>query len=231
MTPSFGRDNRVYAVGIKGSPHGRIVALDLKNPSGGFASASVVVPDGQGVIQGYAAMQHRLYVDYLQGGPSEIQMFGLDGSAIGPLGAMPISSVDIGARLSGDAILFGSQSYTRAFAWFRFDPSLDSARPVALKLSDAPSFAVNGGLPGAVAVREFAVSKDGTNVPVTIVYRADTKLDGKNPTLLTAYGGYEVSLTPRFSRFTAIWLAHGGVFAEANLRGGGEFGDEWHQGR
>ena len=226
---SFGRDNRVYAVGIKGSPHGRIVALDLKNPSGGFASADVVVPDGQGVIQGYAAMGHRLYVDYLQGGPSEIQMFGLDGSAIGPLGAMPISSVDIGARLSGDAILFGSQSYTRAFAWYRFDPSVDSAKPVALKLSDPPSFAVNGGLPGAVAVREFAVSKDGTNVPVTIVYRADTKLDGKNPTLLTAYGGYEVSLTPRFSRFTALWLAHGGVFAEANLRGGGEFGDEWHK--
>jgi prolyl oligopeptidase len=227
--PRFGRDNRVYAVGIKGSPHGRIVALDLKDASGGFAAATVVVPDGQGVIQGYLPMQHRLYVDYLQGGPSEIQMFGLDGSAIGPLGAMPIASVDIGARLAGDAILFGSESYTRAFSWFRYDPSVDAAKPVALKLSDPPSFAVNGGLPGAEAVREFAISKDGTNVPVTIVSRTGTKLDGKNPTILTAYGGYELSVTPHFSRFTAIWLAHGGVFAEANLRGGGEFGDDWHK--
>ena len=225
----FGRDDRLYAVGIKGSPRGRIAALDLKNPGGGFASATLVVPEGQGAIQGYAPMQHRLYVDYLQGGPSEIQMFGLDGSAIGPLGAMPIASVDIGARLSGDAILFGSESYTRAFSWFRFDPGVDGGKPVALKLSDPPSYAVNGGMPGAEAVREFAISKDGTNVPVTIVYRSGTRLDGKNPAILTAYGGYEVSITPHFSRFTALWLAHGGVFAEANLRGGGEFGDEWHK--
>jgi prolyl oligopeptidase len=79
-------------------------------------------------------------------------------------------------------------------------------------------------------VREFATSKDGTKVPVNILRRKGTKLDGKNPTLLTGYGGYGVNLAPRYQPTVRLWLEQGGVFAEANLRGGGEYGEAWHQG-
>jgi len=99
---------------------------------------------------------------------------------------------------------------------------------VKTRLSDAPVYAVNGDIPGVEVVREFAVSKDGTKVPVNILYKKGSKRDGSQPMLLTAYGGYGLSLRPFFSRRAAFWLRHGGAFAVVNLRGGGEYGKEWH---
>ena len=78
------------------------------------------------------------------------------------------------------------------------------------------------------AVREFAVSKDGTKVPINILRRKGTKLDGSNPTHLTAYGGYGISLRPEFSFINRVWFDRGGVVAIANIRGGGEYGEAWH---
>jgi prolyl oligopeptidase len=79
-------------------------------------------------------------------------------------------------------------------------------------------------------VREFAVSKDGTRVPVNVIRRRGTRLDGTNPTLLEGYGGYGISMQPYFlGAFTRAWLDQGGVYAVANLRGGAEYGEEWHQ--
>jgi prolyl oligopeptidase len=78
-------------------------------------------------------------------------------------------------------------------------------------------------------VREFAISKDGTKVPVNILHRKDLKLNGENPTLLYGYGGYGINLTPSFDSTRRIWFDAGGVYAVANLRGGGEYGEEWHK--
>ena len=80
------------------------------------------------------------------------------------------------------------------------------------------------------AVRDFATSKDGTRVPLNILKRKGTKLDGTNPTLLYGYGGYSISMVPRFDFTQRLWFDRGGVYVVANLRGGGEFGEEWHQG-
>jgi prolyl oligopeptidase len=224
----FGRDGRLYALGLKGSPRGRIVALKLDAPGEGFTAAVVVVPQSEAVIESLVPTKTRLYVDYLAGGPSELRVFSLDGKPMGALGAEPISNIRVGTRLAGDAILFGSQSFVRAFAWYAYDPAKKGAKPVKTRLSDAPVYAVDGGMPGVDVVREFAVSKDGTKVPVNIVTRKGLKRDGSTPMLLTAYGGYGISLRPQFSRRAAFWLRHGGAFAVANLRGGGEFGEDWH---
>jgi prolyl oligopeptidase len=224
----FGRDGRLYALGLKNSPRGRIVALKLDAPGDGLPAATVVVPESDAVIESMVPTQSRLYVDYLVGGPSELRVFGLDGKPMGTLGAEPISSIRAGTRLAGDAILFGSQSFVRAFAWYAYDPAKRGAKPVKTRLSDAPVYAVNGGIPGVEVAREFAVSKDGTKVPVNILYKKGSKRDGSQPMLLTAYGGYGLSLRPFFSRRAALWLRHGGAFAVANLRGGGEYGKEWH---
>ena len=224
----FGRDGRLYALGLKDSPRGRIVALKLDTPGGGLPAATMVVAESDAVIETVVPTQSRLYVNYLVGGPSELRVFGLDGRPMGTLGAEPISSIRAGARLVGDAILFGSQSFVRAFAWFAYDPAKRGARPVKTRLSDAPVYAIKGGIPGVQVVREFARSKDGTKVPVNILYRKGGKRDGSQPMLLTGYGGYGHSLRPFFSRRAAFWLRHGGAFAVANLRGGGEYGQEWH---
>jgi len=78
-------------------------------------------------------------------------------------------------------------------------------------------------------VREYAISKDRTRVPVNIIRRKGIKLNGSNPVLLTGYGGYGISIEPGFSALRRVWIDHGGVYAQANLRGGGEFGEQWHK--
>ena len=224
----FGRDGRLYALALKGSPRGRIVAMALDDPRADLPGAVTLVAESEAVIEGLLPTASRLYVEVMLGGPSELRAYGLDGRALGTIDAQPIASVTLGARLAGDAILFGSQSFVSAFSWYAYDGARAGASPVKTRLSDAPAFAVDGGAPGVEAVRDFARSKDGTRVPVTIVRRAGTVLDGTQPVLLTGYGGYGISMRPNFSRNTVAWLRHGGVFAIAHTRGGGEFGQEWH---
>jgi prolyl oligopeptidase len=224
----FGRDGRLYALALKGSPRGRIVAMALDSASADLPGAATLVAESDAVIEAFMPTASRLYVEVLVGGPSELRAHALDGRLLGAIDAQPIASVTIGARLAGDAILFGSQSFVRAFAWYAYDGARKTPRPVKTALTDAPAFAVNGGLPGAEVRRAFATSRDGTQVPLNIVHHAGTPLDGQQPVLLTAYGGYGLSMRPYFSRRTVAWLRHGGVFALANVRGGGEFGEDWH---
>jgi len=222
----FGRDGKLYALGLKGSPRGRIVAMPLRNAQATLPKMPTLVPESDAVIEALVPTDSKLYVEVLVGGPSELRAYALDGRSLGTLSAQPIASVNVGARLAGDAILFGSQSFVQAFSWYAYDGK--GGAPVRTDLTDSPAYAVDGGLPGAEAVREMASSKDGTRVPVNIVRMKGTPLDGTAPVLLSAYGGYGVSMRPRFSRNTVAWLRHGGVFALANIRGGGEFGEEWH---
>ncbi len=233
----FGRDGWLYALALKGSPRGRIVATRLDAPQPSLADAGTVVRESEVVIEGLLPTATRLYVDILVGGPSEVRRYALEPPAAGEtvpravpegtVGATPIANVQLGARLAGDTVLFGSQSHVAAFAWYRHDPA---AKPATVRtaLSDPPAFAIDGGLPGIEVRRETVRSADGTPVPVTILARRGLVRDGSHPTLLTAYGGYGVSIRPWFSRSTALWLRHGGVWVLANLRGGGEFGEDWH---
>jgi prolyl oligopeptidase len=224
----FGRDGRLYAIGLKGSPRGRIVAMSLADASADLPNSATVVAESDAVIESLLPTATRLYVGVMVGGPTALRSYTLDGKSMVEIGAEPIADVNLGVRLDGDRILFGSQSFIKAFSWYDHDGARPGRLPVKTKLSDPPIFAVDGGIPGATAVREFAVSKDGTRVPVTIVRGAGAAGDGAQPLLLNAYGGYGISMRPRFSRNTVAWLRHGGVFALANLRGGGEFGEDWH---
>jgi prolyl oligopeptidase len=226
--PAFGRDGRLYALGLKGSPRGRIVAMPLDDPAAGLNGAATVVAESESVIEGFLPTRSRLYVEALVGGPSELRVHALDGRLLGVVDAQPLSTIILGTHLDGDKILFGSRSFTRAFAWYVYGDTSKGSRPRKTALTDPPAFAVAGGLPGAEVVREFAISKDGTRVPVNIVRMKGTPLNGNQPVLLTGYGGYGISMRPNFSRQTVAWLRHGGVFALANLRGGGEFGEDWH---
>ncbi len=219
----FGRDGKLYAVASKGSPRGRVVAMKLDGAT--LAKATTVVAQSDAVIEEVVPTATRLYVEVLLGGPSEIRAYTLAGKPLPAPAVEALSTATIGARLDGDAILYGNQSFVTPFAWYRLDPKKDDGRPVKTALSAQPE---NLALDEIAVTRIMARSKDGTEVPISVVARKDVKLDGSNPTLLTAYGGYGVSMRPRYSRRTVFWLRHGGVFAQANLRGGGEFGEDWH---
>lgn len=221
----FGRDARIYALAHGGSPRGRLVAMKL-DAKQGLAAAPTVVPESDVVIEDFVPTATRLVVEDLVGGPSRLRIVGLDGQPMGRIDGDAVSSVRLGTRLAGDTLLYGIESPVRDFAWYRLDAG--TTEGVKTELAQPQAFAVDGGLPGIEAVRDVAVSKDGTQIPVTIVRRIGTKLDGSNPVLLTGYGGYGVSMRPRFSPRSAFWVQHGGVFVLANLRGGGEFGGAWH---
>jgi len=222
---SLGRDGRWYGVVVKGTPRGRIVAGSLAQPA--LDKARVVVPESEMTVSSVTPTRSRFYVEYLAGGPQELHAFTLAGKPLGRIGNETVATVHAGAALGGDELLFGSQSYVKPFAWYRYSPSAKTPNPepVQTALSEQPK---NVKLDDVEVRREFATSKDGTKVPVNIVFKKGIKLDGSNPLLLTAYGGFSVSLQPRFSLRSAFWLNHGGIFVVANLRGGGEFGEEWH---
>ncbi len=216
----FGFDGKLYALSIAGAPRGKVLAMPLANPR--LADANVVVPESEGVIDSIAPTATRLYVKYMVGGPTEIRMFDLSGKSLGTLPSEPISNNFIGERLQGDEILVGSTSYVTSSAWYRYSPGVGKLVPTALAGKSEVSFA------DTEVVREMAVSKDGTKVPVNLMMRKGTKRDGSNPVLLYGYGGYGLSQQPYFSERNRVWLDAGGIFAVVNLRGGGEFGEEWH---
>jgi prolyl oligopeptidase len=114
-------------------------------------------------------------------------------------------------------------SYVEPYAWMRYDAASKKTRRTALAGKPAADFSQDE------VVREFATSPDGTKIPLNIIRRKKTQLNGENPLLLYGYGGYGLSLTPGYSAARSLWLDQGGIYVVANLRGGGEFGEEWHK--
>ena len=140
---------------------------------------------------------------------------------------LPVSAVGGLVRLEGDEILFHNESFIDPPAWYRYRPAAAGGRDEVAKTALAVTPAVD--MSGVEVAREFAVSKDGTRVPINLITRKGARRAGRNPTVLSAYGGYGISLTPRFDARVAVWLEQGGVYAIANLRGGGEYGEAWHR--
>ncbi|MDB4932516.1 MAG: prolyl endopeptidase, partial [Myxococcaceae bacterium] len=205
-----------------GTPRGAVLRVPLAAPV--LASATVVVPQSDAVIEDVVPTATRLYVVDLLGGPSQVRVFDLAGRARGTLALPPISSVSSMVRTTGDGVLFRSETYLTPPAWFR--ASGDGAAPIATALRDEAPVRYDD----AEVVPEIATSRDGTSVPVMVIRRRGTTLDGTNPLLLGGYGGYGVSMTPGYSLTNRLWLDRGGVVAIAILRGGGEFGEDWHRG-
>jgi prolyl oligopeptidase len=145
------------------------------------------------------------------------------GKATAAVPILPVSAVDQLVRADDGSLLFRNTSFLDSPAWYRYDPGSKMVTRTALHETAAADFSE------AEVVREMAASKDGTRVPINIIRRKGTKLDGKNPVLLTGYGGFDVSVTPDFLLKRRTLLEHGFVLAVANLRGGGEFGEAWHK--
>ncbi len=224
---AWGRAGDLYLISRRAAPRGQILRLSPADSP--LEKAAVLVPEGpETVISSFgsslfAATAERLYVTYQLGGPSEVRVFSLDGRPLAKPAAAPLSSIQQIAPLDGDSLLFLNSSYVEPQAWYRYDPADGATKKTALFSSSPVDFS------DAEVVREFAVSKDGTKVPVDIIMPKGITLDGSRAALLYGYGGYNVSMSPGFSALRHIWTERGMVFAVAVTRGGGEFGEEWHR--
>ncbi len=217
----FGPDNSLYLLSYKDASNGKILRL----PSGKtkLSHAKTVVTESEVVIQGFLPTFTKIYVRDLVGGPAQIRMLDIADGSQKFIPLMPVSSVRGMVSLGGNEILFKNSSYIESPVCYIYEPLQEEPLRTALYVTSPADFS------DVEVVREFAVSKDGTRVPMNIIRRKGTKLNGNNPTILYGYGGYGISQTPGYTRILSVWLDHGGVYVIANIRGGGEFGEKWHK--
>jgi len=208
----FGIDGNLYELSHKNAPLGKIVSIEGRT----------IVPQGKASIESFVPTDNHLFVAYMNGGPSQIKMFSLDGTKPADVPILPVSAVNGLTRLTGDTVAFLNGSFIERTNWRTFDPADGTVKDTALKVTSPVNF------DDAVVDRVMVTSKDGTKVPLNIIHRQDTKLDGTNPTRLTGYGGYSISTKPGFQLQRRLWLDQGGIDAVANIRGGAEYGEEWH---
>ncbi|MEM9555153.1 MAG: alpha/beta fold hydrolase [Acidobacteriota bacterium] len=204
------------------APRGRIFTAPLDSP--GQEHWREIVPEHEdAVIETVFAAGGKLLVEYLDDIRSRLVIFDLDGRRLGDVELPGIGSLE---RFSGHSdhpvVFFTFSSYHLPPTIFRYDIERDdlSVWRSAAPLLDPSSF---------VGRRLWAESKDGTRVPYFVVHRRDLEIDGARPTIISAYGGFATSLTPSYQPEIAWWVEQGGVWAVANVRGGGELGDTWHQ--
>lgn len=222
-------DGALYLVSRKGAPHGKILKLDPGVTD--LSRAATIVPESDAVMlasgefggEPVAVTPAALYVRELIGGPSRVAIFDHAGAPKGMLPLPNVAAVDEVEPLSDGTVLYSVETYLRPPHFSRYDSKTAKASDTLLTQTSPVSFS------DTEVIREFVKSKDGTSIPINIVRRKGTQLNGANPVLLYGYGGYGISETPGFlGADVRLWLDGGGVFVDANLRGGGEFGEDWH---
>ena len=226
----LGRNNSLYLLSTKDAPKGKILRVKLNEPD--LASATTIIKESTNTSRDFKPTASGMALVYLKGGPAEFvyvdyfndRLTGPSRSRARPDFKVPHS---VGQLLvtHGDEILYRAETYTEPFTWWKYDTNKDrdQATPTELRGTSPVSFS------DVEAIRVKATSKDGTEVPMTILHQKGLRLNGENPTVLTGYGGFGISRMPSFDFTRRVWLDQGGVIAIANLRGGGEFGEEWHK--
>jgi len=217
----LGRDDALYLISRAGAPRGKILRLPLDAPE--LKNAAEIVPAGEAVIERIAPSRDAIYVGDLLGGPSQIRRFDLNGKNSTIIPIPQISAVQEMLALEDGSLLFRDVSYTEPAAWFRCLNGKTEPAKTALRSTSPVSFA------DIEVRREFSTSKDGAKIPLNILFRKGMKPDGSNPTLLYGYGGYGISMSPNFDFTRRLWFDRSGVYVVANIRGGGEFGEDWHK--
>ena len=203
------------------APNRNILAIDLKNPS--QEHWREVVPESTSVINGFSLAGGKIFVSYLENVSSRIRVFDPSGSHIRDIAFPTLGSASgISGDWKNDEAFYSFNSFGQPATIYRYQAG--SGKQEVWARNDVPMKS------DELDVKQvWYPSKDGTRIPMFLVHKKGIKLDGSHPTLLTGYGGFDVSLTPGFSALAAFWAEKGGVYAVTNLRGGGEFGEKWHK--
>lgn len=203
------------------APRGRVIAIDIRQPQRDHWKE--LIPEHRDALKGVNVIQDQFVAIYLKDACTQVRMFDLEGRPLQELALPGLGSAGgFGGKRKDTETFYSYTSFTTPGSIYHHD--FKSSRSTLWK---APRVDFQG---TNFDIRQvFYKSKDGTEVPIFIVHRKGHQLDGSHPTYLYGYGGFNISMTPGFSVPIAVWLEMGGVYAMANLRGGGEYGEEWHQ--
>jgi prolyl oligopeptidase len=211
----------LYITSNEGAPRYRVFRASTAHPE--REHWQEIIPQSDAVLNGAGVIGGKLFSQYEKDASSRLRVHSLEGKLLEEIPLPGIGTVfGTGGRHDRDEAFFAFHSYTVPPSVYRYD----------LKIKQTETWAqVKAPIdPAAYEVKQlWYTSKDGTRVPMFVVHKKGLVLNGKNPTLLTGYGGFNVSSTPNFNGTRYVWLEHGGVYAVANLRGGSEFGEDWHQ--
>ena len=204
------------------SPRGRVVEIDINNPAP--ANWKVVVPETKDALQGTTFVNNKFILNYLKDAYTQVRIHDAAGKFISEVAFPGIGSA---AGFSGKAndkeTFYYFTGFTTPTTIYRYDMTTGKST-----IFREPKVEFN---PAAYVTRQvFYQSKDGTKVPMFITHKKGLRLNGNNPTYLYGYGGFNISMTPAFSVANMVWMELGGVYAQPSLRGGGEYGEGWHQG-
>ena len=211
----------LYLLTHKGAPTFRVVSTPLDQPD--MAQATPVLAQSKAVLQHLAVAQDALYVQGQEGGIGGVWRVAF-GKPVAEAVALPYQGAigEFSVDPNRPGALLKLTSWTKPQLWYHYDPATGKASDTGLRPLSPVDYS------GITSVEVKARSADGTMVPLSIVYRRNLKHDGSNPTLLVGYGSYGISLDPGFNPALLAWLERGGVYAVAHVRGGGEYGEDWH---
>ncbi|MCG8451289.1 MAG: prolyl oligopeptidase family serine peptidase [Pirellulales bacterium] len=203
------------------APTKRVVSMEIQSP--GREGLADVIPVSEATLRGVSLLDNKLVASYLRDVVSQVRVFSLEGSLESEVELPGVGSVSgLGGRETDTETFYAFTSYNTPMSIYRYDLTTGKTEQIR-----APQIDFNS---ADYEVRQaFYESKDGTRVPILVTHRKDIELNGRNPTLLYGYGGFNISLTPGFKVEYAVWMEQGGVVAVPNLRGGGEYGEPWHQ--
>ena len=204
-----------------GAPRGRVIAIDVTRPE--RSRWQEVIPEGPDALVAVAAVNDTLIATYLKDARSQVMMFALDGSPLRELALPGIGTVSgFPGKRTDTETFYAFTGFTQPGTVYRYEATTGRSAVFRRPKVDFD--------PDRYETRQvFYASKDGTRVPMFLTCRKGIVLDGRNPTYLYGYGGFKISVTPGFSVSRLVWMEMGGVYAVANLRGGGEYGEDWHQ--
>jgi prolyl oligopeptidase len=204
-----------------GAPNYKVVLVDPKNPA--KENWKIVIPEQKEALQGVSTGGGFLFASYLKDASTKIYQYTMDGKLIREVSLPGIGTASgIGGEMKDKDCFYSFSSYNYPASIFRFD--MASGKSTLFKKSEVKFDATL-----YETKQVFFTSKDGTKVPMFISSKKGLKLDGNNPVLMYGYGGFNIPMTPGFSVGTAFWMSQGGVYVVVNLRGGSEYGEDWHK--
>ena len=203
------------------APRGRVISIELNNPE--RRNWQEIIPEADETLQGVGLLNESFVTNYLKDARSQIKIFELDGSLVREVELPGIGSAGgFDGKRADTETFYTFTSFTTPATIYRYDMTTGESQ-----LFRKPQVDFD---PEAYQTQQvFYPSKDGTKIPMFITHKKGIELDGNNPAYLYAYGGFNISLTPSFSISNLVWLEMGGIYAVPNLRGGGEYGEAWHQ--
>lgn len=211
--------DQIYIFTNYGAPKNRIMVADLKQPK--LENWKELVPESDAVLSGADIIGGKLFLTYDKDASNHAYVYGLDGKMIHEIKLPSLGSVGFSGDKDDKECFFGFTSFTIPGATYKYDMDGNS-----YELYRAPEVQFNPD--DFVTEQIFFTSKDGTKVPMFLTYKKDLKKNGKNPVFLYGYGGFGISLNPYFTTSRIPFLENGGIYVQVNLRGGSEYGEEWH---